>query len=276
LHFVRTDPGQIEQVIMNLSLNARDAMREGGRLIVETHNALVDDAFCRAHPEATPGSYVQLLVRDTGCGMTPEVRAHLFEPFFTTKGPGKGTGLGLATVYGIIEQNGGFITVQSQVAAGTTFELFIPTATDGADEGSGPTISRSMPAAPTVSPGDETILLVEDEQAVRQFARVALEVHGYKVLEAANGPRALELIDSHPAEIDILVTDVVMPEMSGGKLAATLRTRFPQLKVLFISGYNEDALVRRDPSDLTDRLLQKPFTSQSLATNVRALLDQTA
>lgn len=271
LHRIKSDRGQIEQVIMNLSLNARDAMAAGGRLTIETANTTIDAEDCRTCPQAAPGRFVQLRVADTGCGMSPEVRSHLFEPFYTTKGPGKGTGLGLATVYGIVQQNGGFITVASEVGRGTTVSIFLPVI-DQADHVE-PLRSTPRPESRPIQAGRATVMLVEDEDAVRRVARSALELRGYTVLEAANGPEALRLIDGHPEQVQLLVTDVVMPEMSGGKLAELLRSRHPRLKVLFVSGYNEDALVRQGLFAATERLLQKPFTSSALAATVQDVLE---
>ena len=268
---IKSDRGQIEQVIMNLSLNARDAMDAGGSLTIETSNTTIDEEYCRIHPQAAPGRFVHLRVADTGCGMTPEVRSHLFEPFYTTKGPGKGTGLGLATVYGIVQQSGGFITVAGEVGCGTTVSIFLPALER--EELVEPMKSPSSTAPRAEKSRAATVLLVEDDNAVRRVARIALEMHGYTVLEAANGPDALRLIDGHPEQVHLLVTDVVMPEMSGGMLAEQLRSRHAQVKVLFVSGYNEDALVRQGLFAATDRLLQKPFTSSALAATVQDVLE---
>jgi PAS domain S-box-containing protein len=263
---VKADPTQLEQVIMNLSLNACDAMPRGGRLTIETRNVAVDANFCREHPEAVPGRYVQLVVSDTGSGMTPQVKAHLFEPFFTTKGPGRGTGLGLATVYGIVRESGGFVTVSSDLNVGTTFNVFLP-ALDGSDP-------ATTTEAATHSPlrGNETVLVVEDDPGVRTITTLALKKYGYQVLEATDGPAALEVSRAHDG-IDLVVTDVVMPEMSGRALAdALLRTR-PQCRVLFMSGYNEEMLADRE-ANTADGFIQKPFTPVALAMKVREILDR--
>jgi PAS domain S-box-containing protein len=264
---VKADPSQIEQVIMNLSLNACDAMPRGGRLNIETRNAVADDAFCREHPEAVPGRYVRLIVSDTGCGMTPQVKAHLFEPFFTTKGPGRGTGLGLATVYGIVQESRGFVTVSSDVNVGTTFNVFLP-ALEGPDSS---TAADAFDHAPLR--GNETVLVVEDDPGVRTITTLALAKYGYRVLEASGGPAALRMSNDHET-IDLLVTDVVMPEMSGRRLAdALLRTR-PHCRVLFMSGYNEEMLADRAANSPGDAFIQKPFTPVTLAAKVREVLDR--
>jgi PAS domain S-box-containing protein len=264
---VKADPSQIEQVIMNLSLNACDAMPRGGRLKIETRNAVADDAFCREHPEAVPGRYVQLIVSDTGCGMTPQVKAHLFEPFFTTKGPGRGTGLGLATVYGIVQESRGFVTVSSEVNIGTTFNVFLP-ALEGPYSS---TAADAVDHAPLR--GNETVLVVEDDPDVRTITTLALAKYGYRVLEASGGPAALRMSNDRET-IDLLVTDVVMPEMSGRRLAdALLRTR-PHCRVLFMSGYNEEMLADRAANSPGDAFIQKPFTPVALATKVREVLDR--
>jgi PAS domain S-box-containing protein len=264
---VKADPSQIEQVIMNLSLNACDAMPGGGRLTIETRNAVVDADFCREHPEGAPGRYVQLIVSDTGSGMTPHVKAHLFEPFFTTKGPGRGTGLGLATVYGIVQESGGFVTVSSDLNVGTTFSVFLP-ALDGSDPA---TTADAIEHSPLR--GSETVLVVEDDPGVRTITTLALKKYGYHVLEASDGSAALRLSNDRDT-IDLLITDVVMPEMSGRRLAdALLRTR-PHCRVLFMSGYNEEMLADRAAHSPADAFIQKPFTVMALATKVREILDR--
>jgi two-component system cell cycle sensor histidine kinase/response regulator CckA len=264
---ITADPSQLEQVVMNLALNSRDAMEQGGRLSIATGVASFDVGFCYAHPEYRPGCFVRLTVEDDGCGMTEHTKAHLFEPFFTTKGPAKGTGLGLATVYGIVQESRGFITVSSYVGAGTTVNVFLPSL--GRPAGS----TTALNVERDVMKGDETVLLVEDEDAVRRVATLALTMHGYRVLAAGNGPAALRLLDAGGDTIDLLVTDVVMPEMSGGQLAEALRTRFPTCRVLFMSGYNEEMAVSHSGPGRNDAFLQKPFTPQVLARKVRDTLD---
>jgi two-component system, cell cycle sensor histidine kinase and response regulator CckA len=268
LHRIKADPGQVEQVIMNLALNARDAMPRGGRLTVETRNSSFTSAESHGS-DGKPGRYVELIVNDTGCGMTPEIKAHLFEPFFTTKGPGKGTGLGLATVYGIVRGSGGFVRVASEVGAGATFNICFP-ALDA--EAPVPQPNRTDVVALR---GSEAVLLVEDEESVRRVARIALELHGYQVLEAACGTEAIALVDNSGV-IDLLLTDVVMPEVSGRQLAEILRAGRPQLKVLFMSGHNDEAVIRHGLLEASSAFLQKPFTPLALARKVREILDQGA
>jgi PAS domain S-box-containing protein len=265
LYRVRVDPSQIEQVIMNLSLNARDAMPRGGRLTIETRNAFFTAEDSRAHPELKSGHFVHLRVTDTGSGMTSDVKEHLFEPFFTTKGPGRGTGLGLATVYGIVHASGGFVTVSSEVDTGTTFNVFLP-----AHEPDASAVPADAAGRRPVGRG-ETVLIVEDEEGVRQIVRATMEMHGYTVLVASSGPEALRLIDGRQDTVDLLLTDVVMPGMSGTQLAEAILERRPGCRVVFMSGYNEDALVL-DPA--TQAFIQKPFTPQVLARKVRELLDR--
>ena len=262
----RVDSSQIEQILMNLSLNACDAMPRGGRLTIETSNVTFDEEYCRSHPECRAGRYVQLAVSDTGIGMTPHVKAHLFEPFFTTKGPGKGTGLGLATVYGIVQECGGFVMVSSEVDAGTTFRICLP-ALDGSET------TVPLPAVDrTRLRGFETVLLVEDDATVRQIAALTLVKYGYMVLEAATGAAALEILNRYDGAIDILVSDIVMPEMSGRTLADTVRARRPGCRVLFMSGYHEDMLIRRGVRAGAEAFIQKPFTPEALVTKLRETL----
>ena len=268
---IRADGGQIEQVIMNLALNARDAMsRGGGRLTIETRNAAFDAAHCQAHPKYKVGHFVQLVVSDTGCGIPPHVRARLFEPFFTTKGPGKGTGLGLATVYGIVQEIDGFITMSSEVDVGTTFNVFLPALAEDVPLPAGGRAERSRLA------GRETVLLVEDEDAVRHIAKVTLEMYGYAVVEASNGADAIRLVQHRTAAIDVLLTDVVMPGMSGRQLADAVCVLYPDCRVVFMSGYNGDAVVHHGLDHVTHASLQKPFTPLVLARKLREVLDRNA
>jgi CheY-like chemotaxis protein len=264
---VKVDPDQIKQVIINLAVNARDAMPQGGTLTIRTRNVELDESHAVAFPEPRPGRYVLLAISDSGCGMTPVVLAHIFEPFFTTKGVGQGTGLGLAVVQGIVKQSGGNIAVHSLVGAGTTFNIYLPPAQPG-DAGA-PLPELSQPTS-----GTETILLVEDDQAVRAFSAHVLENYGYTVLQAASGKDALRVTESREGKLDLLVTDVVMPEMSGGKLAEALWTRHPGIKVLYLSGYTDDAVVRHGVQQRDVAFLQKPFTPTALATKVRKVLDR--
>ena len=262
---VFADPNQIDQVLLNIAVNARDAMPKGGRLTLEVRPVAIGAS---AGPTDGPraGRYIELSVSDTGCGMSDEVRANIFEPFFTTKGPGKGTGLGLATVYGIVQQAGGHIAVESAVGRGTTFRVWLPAVAAAA--AGGPV------APPPVAPrGTETVLLVEDDDAVRTFSALALEGQGYRVLVAESGPTALPVLSAQRDAVRLLVTDVVMPEMSGRELADAACALVPGLKVLFVSGYTDDAVVRHGVRDATDAFLQKPFTPLGLARKVRELLD---
>jgi signal transduction histidine kinase len=264
---VKVDPGQIEQVIINLAVNARDAMAQGGKLTIETSEVDLDESYVRTRPEMRPGRFVALTVSDTGSGMSPEVQARIFEPFFTTKGVGKGTGLGLAVVHGIVKQSGGSIEVYSEAGIGTTFKVYLPAVEEQ--------LAALSSHGPDLPPrGTETILLVEDDDSVRDFAALALEGLGYAVLTAPGAEAALLLMANHTATVDLLVTDVVMPETGGRKLAETLQSLYPGLKVLFISGYTDDAVVRHGVLQADVAFLQKPFTPNSLAKKVRDVLNQ--
>jgi PAS domain S-box-containing protein len=267
---VRIDPGQFEQVLVNLAVNARDAMPEGGRLVIETGNVVLDAEFARNHTTVQPGPHVLLAVSDTGVGMDPDVQAHIFEPFFTTKEVGKGTGLGLATCYGIVKQNRGSIWVHSEKGHGTTFRIYMPCA-EAVEEQREPIETGT---SGTVQ-GNETVLLVEDELVVRDLAADALRRQGYQVVTAASGPEALDVVQQAVRPFDVLVTDIVMPQMNGQQLADILLLRHPMLKVLFISGYSDlpgkhDGMLRPGMA-----LLTKPFTLGQLVQHVRALLDVT-
>jgi hypothetical protein len=257
------DPGQIEQVIMNLAVNARDAMPHGGKLVIETSRVASPGDFFQTHLPAAPGTWVVLAVRDTGTGMSPEVKAHIFEPFFTTKGPGKGTGLGLSTVWGIVQQSGGFIGVNGEPGQGTTFKLLFPAveATPGPDD--------AAPAGDSPC-GRETILLAEDEPAVRNYALQVLEKYGYTILAASNGREALFAARQYPGDIHLLLTDVVMPQMGGAELAAAFTAARPDARILCMSGYSE----RLWPEAQAGRnYIQKPFTPAALLHQVRTVLD---
>jgi signal transduction histidine kinase/ActR/RegA family two-component response regulator len=267
---VKADRGQIEQVIMNLAVNARDAMPQGGRLIVETANIDLDDEYVRRHVGARPGPHVMLAVSDTGTGIPHKIQSQIFEPFFTTKEQGKGTGLGLATVYGIVKQSGGYIEVDSEPGQGTTFRVYLPRL----DAEPAPVDRSAQPAA--AAGGTETILLVEDEEGVRELARDILRASGYTVLEARNGPEALLLCERHQGPLDMLLTDVVMPRMSGRELAERLAPLRPDLSVLYMSGYTDDAVIRHGVLGAGAAFLQKPFTPAILAQRVRETLDLTA
>jgi PAS domain S-box-containing protein len=266
LRRVLVDPGQVEQVILNLAVNSRDAMPKGGRLTIETRNAVIDDAHCRAHAGARPGAYVRLSVTDTGMGMSPEVKRHIFEPFFTTKAPGRGTGLGLATVFGLVAQSDGWIEVESAPGAGARFDVFLPVA-------SGEHVEQPGGGGRAVAGGRETILVVEDEAGVRNVARRALELQGYRVLEADSLDAAIHIFAEDADRIGLVVTDLVMPGGSGRELAERLRAAEPRLKVLFMSGYTDDAVIRHGISQLGEAFLQKPFSPLALAQKVREMLD---
>ena len=267
---VKADRGQIEQVVMNLAVNARDAMPQGGRLILETANVELDDEYVRRHVGARPGPHVMLAVSDTGTGIPREIQAQIFEPFFTTKEQGKGTGLGLATVYGIVKQSGGYIEVDSEPGQGTTFRIYLPRL-----DAAAATVDRT--ARPVAAAGGtETILLVEDEEGVRELARDILRASGYTVLEARNGGEALLLCERHQGPLDMLLTDVVMPRMSGRELAERLGPLRPDLSVLYMSGYTDDAVIRHGVLAPGTAFLQKPFTPAALVQRVRETLDLTA
>jgi CheY-like chemotaxis protein len=264
---IKADPGQLEQVIVNLAVNARDAMPEGGKITIETANVDMDVAYVRDHPLARPGPYVMLSVSDTGTGMDEQTQRRIFEPFFTTKEMGKGTGLGLATVYGIVKQSGGFIWVYSELDHGTTFKVYLPRVTEAVD-------APTPRAQPKESPrGTETVLLVEDAAAVRAVSRQVLERLGYAVLEAPDGKAALHLATKHRGPIHLLLTDVVMPELGGRQLAEQLTALRPELKVLYVSGYTDDAVVRHGVLEAGIAYLQKPFTPEILGRRVREVLD---
>ena len=264
---VKADPGQLEQVIMNLAVNARDAMPEGGQLTIETADATLDEEFCRTHPPTHPGRYVMLALIDTGIGMSPEILSHVFEPFFTTKEKGRGTGLGLATVYGIVKQSEGYVWVESAPGGGSSFRIYLPPV----DEPMQTTEPRVGGAA--TDAGSETILLVEDEPVVRELARRILEMNGYTVLEAGDVVEARRLCDTHAGPIHLLLTDVVMPVMSGRGLADALSGLRPDMRVLYMSGYTDDAIVRHGVLLKGVSFLQKPFTPQDLAAKIREVLD---
>ena len=266
---VRADPAQVEQVIVNLALNARDAMPQGGRFSIETANLVLDDASATHDIEAQPGEYLLLKVSDNGMGMTDEVREHLFEPFFTTKEQGRGTGLGLPTVYGIVKQSGGDIWVRTQVGQGTTFNIYLPRFKEA---GAQPA-DRVVGIPPQIAQGSETILLVEDEAIVRELTVQILESDGYQVLEAMNGTEALRIAGEHGAPIHLLLTDVVMPGMNGKELANKLRLHHPDMRVLFMSGYDDRQLDRDDVAGGETAFLPKPFSTEILGQKVRAVLD---
>lgn len=262
---VKVDPGQMEQVVMNLVVNARDAMPQGGKLTIETANVELNVSRVSSQPNAQSGQFVRVAVKDTGHGMDEATLVRIFEPFFTTKGPERGTGLGLATVYGIVTQSGGWVDVSSELGIGTTFKVYLPRTEDE-------TVKKPAPSSMTTSRGSETVLLVEDEAGVRLLAKLIMERSGYKVLEARNGGEALLLCRQFVGTIHVMLSDVVMPNMSGWQLAKQLATERPDMKVLYMSGYTDDEIFRRGLVDPDTPFLQKPFTSLSLVSKIREVL----
>jgi two-component system cell cycle sensor histidine kinase/response regulator CckA len=257
-------------VLMNLAVNARDAMPRGGVLRIETAGVTLDAEALAEHPQMAPGDYARLVVRDSGCGMDAETRKRLFEPFFTTKEQGKGTGLGLSTVYGIVKQNGGYIWVESEPGRGSEFQIFLPLATDAVDAESAPT---GRPKAPR---GSETLLVVEDDDDVRRLLKDELQQYGYTVLDASNGGEALLFCERYPGTIHALITDIVMPHMDGYEVAERLRAVRPDLRTLFISGYSDQAAARQRRDGPGEMFLAKPFTPAALADHVREVLSRSA
>ena len=270
LKVVKVDPGQIELVLMNLVVNSRDAMPNGGRILIETGNVTLSEDYCRSHPDVTPGEYVMLAVSDTGSGMEEGVRARIFEPFFTTKEQGKGTGLGLSTVYGIVKQSGGSVEVYSELGMGTTFKIYLPIS-----YGEASSSSVQIPSVKTAA-GRETILLVEDDQNVRELVHAMLESNGYTILVAANGTEAIEIFERENEAIQLLLSDIVMPKMGGHELAERLRAKNPEIKVLLTSGYSDSALNLESLPGLPIHFLEKPFTPIALVRKVREVLDGTS
>lgn len=262
---IKADPGHVEQAIVNLAVNARDAMPLGGRLTIETANAHLDETYAKTHMGVTPGDFVMIAVSDTGVGMDAETKRRIFEPFFTTKEKGKGTGLGLATVYGIVKQTGGDIWVYSEPGRGTTFKLYFPRVKEAASGTAAEEEEQSQGAV-------ETILLVEDEQAVRELTVKMLQRLGYRVLVAASGAEAIEISGTHPGHIGLLLTDVVMPNMSGRQLADELVKTRPDMKVLYLSGYTENTVVHHGVLDVGVEFLPKPFSREVLAKKIRQVL----
>jgi two-component system, cell cycle sensor histidine kinase and response regulator CckA len=264
---VLMDPMQLDQILANLAVNARDAIAGTGEVFIEVVNCTLHEADCRGKPDfVTPGDYVALTIRDTGTGMTPEVQAHIFEPFFTTKGVGKGTGLGLATVYGIVRQNNGAITVQSAPGQGTTFTIHLPRAGDAA------LAAADEPQEPMPT-GTETVLLVEDEEPLLQLVHRALVHQGYRVVTATAPRLALQVCEQHPGPIHLLLTDVIMPDLGGKELAERIQALRPGIRVLFMSGYTADFMEEHGHLPANLDVLQKPFPRATLAQRVRAALD---
>ncbi|MEI6226433.1 MAG: ATP-binding protein, partial [Deltaproteobacteria bacterium] len=260
------DASQVEQVLVNLAVNARDAMPGGGSLRIETGNVAAGDDEIGSKGDRRPGDWVRIVVQDSGTGMPPEVMAHLFEPFFTTKERGRGTGLGLATVHGIVAQSGGHIHVESEPGRGTTFRICLPRSEEEA-------VERPATPRPGTLRGSETLLVVEDDPRVRGITVRALKENGYQVITAGSGEEALALVRGREGRIDLVVTDVVMPGMSGREVVDALRRNLPGLRALFVSGYTQDAIAQRGVLDSGVEFLQKPFTPATLAVRVREVLD---
>jgi signal transduction histidine kinase len=269
LQRIKADAGQIEQVILNLAVNSRDAMLSGGSLTIETANAELDEEYARRHVAVIPGRYVMLSVSDSGVGMTPEVRDKVFEPFFTTKESGKGTGLGLSTVYGIVKQSGGNIWVYSEPGKGTTFKIYLPRVDEPLGE-----VVREKAAEGGLPRGSETILIVEDDEDVRELTVRVLKMQGYRVLETSNGSNALHVSEQEAGPIHLMVTDVVMPGMNGPELAKRLNPLRPEMKVIYISGYTDNAIVHHGVLEKGVNYIQKPFTVEGLVRKVRKILDE--
>lgn len=265
---VEADPGQLEQVILNLAINARDAMPVGGKLIIETANAELDQSYSQNHGRlVSPGPYVLLAISDTGSGMSSEVQAQVFEPFFTTKEKGKGTGLGLSTVYGIVKQSSGYIWVYSEIGAGTTFKMYLPRVEKHPSQG------QKIQEEEEDHSGTETILVVEDDQEVRNITSHSLDLYGYRVLTAVDGEQALHKLQEEKSQIHLVLTDVVMPQMGGKEMVQELKKIQPQVKILYMSGYTSNSIVHHGVLDQGVAFLQKPFTPNTLAGKVREVLD---
>jgi CheY-like chemotaxis protein len=267
---INVDPGQLSQIIMNLAINARDAMPNGGKLTIETANVFLDHTYTSRYEGVLPGSYVMFSVSDNGIGMNDETQKHLFEPFYTTKEIGKGTGLGLSTVYGIVKQSGGNIEFYSEKNIGTAFKIYLPRVISGTEKTEMAENSNEMPK------GTETILLVEDEDLVRNLTLEVLKSCGYRVIEARNGSEALEICEKIECNIDLLLTDVVMPLMSGRELAGSITQIYTSVRILFTSGYTDDEVIRHGVTGLGANFIQKPFSPVALAQKVREILDSSS
>ena len=261
---VLADPGQVQQIVMNLAINSRDAMPDGGTLHIETTNVFLDQSYEDEHPEVRPGPHVMLAVTDTGCGISPEVRSKIFEPFFTTKEVGKGTGLGLATVYGMVKQGGGWIWVYSEPGRGTTFKIYLPRTDEP--------LSSITRVVSVDLRGRETVLVVEDQIEVRTLAVAGLTAFGYQVLAAGTGKEALAFCHDFTGNLDVVVTDVVMPDMNGREVAEQVALLQPKSRIIFMSGYTADVIAHRGVLDTGVEYLQKPFTPESLARKIREIL----
>jgi CheY-like chemotaxis protein len=268
LGMITTDPGQMEQVIFNLAVNSRDAMPVGGKLILETENVYLDEEYARNHVSVKPGNYVRLSVSDTGRGMTQEVKDRVFEPFFTTKEKDRGTGLGLSTAYGIVKQSGGNIWVYSEPGKGTTFKIYLPRVDEAVEE------LEEKKYLETIPRGSETVLVVEDEEVVRRLALLVLKKQGYKVLEAAQSGDALLICEQNKEPIHLILTDVVMPRMSGPEFIDRLQQVRQDFKVLYMSGYTDEAVVHHGVREREMDFIQKPFSLEALSRKVRDVLDK--
>lgn len=267
LDSVKIDPGQFEQILVNLAINARDAMPSGGNLIIETSNKYLDESYCAKHTGVTPGSYVMLAVSDTGSGISEEIKKHIFEPFFTTKPKGKGTGLGLATIYGIVSQSGGTIEVYSEIKKGTSFKIYFPAIMEKPEKIQRQGAIKALPG------GKETILLVEDDKSVRDLAAKVIRKLGYHVLEACDGQNAFMVSQMYGGKIHLLFTDIIMPGMNGKQLGERMKKIIPDLKILYTSGYTENAIAHHGVIDQNINFLSKPYTPSSLAEKIRNTLD---
>ncbi len=263
---INADPGQVEQIIMNLTVNARDAMPNGGKLTIETENVFLDQNYIQTHYEMQSGPYVMMAISDTGCGMDQKTLSHIYEPFFTTKEPGKGTGLGLATVYGIIKQSQGHIWVYSELDKGTTFKIYFPRIIENKDQEE----KEKIPQESLY--GSETILVVEDETMVRNTICRSLREFGYTIIESGNGNEAHAICEQNKDRIQLMLTDVIMPEMNGRELANRIQSAYPKIKVIFMSGYTENAIVHQGILEEGITFLQKPFTPENLLIKIRAVL----
>jgi CheY-like chemotaxis protein len=266
LRHTRADPGHIEQILMNLVVNARDAMPHGGTVRISTINATLDDAFVLTHPGSVAGNYVALSVEDTGNGIPADILAHVFEPFFTTKGPGSGTGLGLPTVYGIVKQSGGYVAVDTKIGVGTTITTYLPVVNE-------PLSEPAPRIAPRTLNGNETVLVVEDDESARELMRKALVPHGYSILEARDVWDALTIARSRQAPIDLLLTDIVMPDMNGPQLAQHIVTMHPKVRVLYVSGFPQASIIGSSTVSERVSFLPKPFVPDALLASVREALD---
>jgi CheY-like chemotaxis protein len=262
------DPTQIEQILLNLAINARDAMPNGGKLTLETKNLFLDEAYARTHSEVQPGPYVMLGVSDTGHGMDANVLSRIFDPFFTTKGKERGTGLGLSTVYGIVKQHQGHVSAYSEPDQGSTFRVYLPLLQQASEQ------EPASPAVATQLRGNETILIVEDDEIVRQLTSEVLEALGYKILQGRDPEEAKRVTALHEGPIHLLLTDVVLPQMDGKSLFHFLSPLFPEMRVLYVSGYTENAIVHHGVLDAGVKFLQKPFTVQALSRKVREVLEE--